>query len=282
MEISYKELKARQKKDLKSGKIVNMFSRNFSTWITYVLAKMGCSPNTVTISNYFVGIVGFIFLSFGTYLFLIVGLIFFVVFILMDHVDGEIARALNKESFEGLYLEALEDYIYFCCLGAGLAIGLFKLYESEVYLYAGFILTALFIIENATTNSVKFVLRKGIIDKKIGKNLSDKDLQKMIFSRIEGSDSWQSRNLFLRIFGINPPGLFYCFEFISPILIVLALIEYYLISYGNYMWIVYGQVVGILSLYIFAVGIVKLIKIVRFIAKLKNDRHITAFLNELK
>jgi len=279
--VTYSKMKLRQKEDLHSKRIVNTVYRNVSTFFAFIFVKLGISPNAISISSFFICVLGFIFLSIGTYLSFVIGIMFFILFRIMDDTDGEVARATNKQSLEGLYFEGLQDYIYYSCLGLGLGIGLFRLYQSEIHLYLGFLLTFVFIVGYAMTDSLKPVLRKAVIDKKISKNLSDKDIRKKLWDNIDKHGSWTERNIFLRMFGIHPSGLVYSIEFIGPILVVLALIEYLVSIYINFPQIVYSQTIGILSIYLFVVGIGKLIRIVSFITKMVKNKYITNFLNEL-
>lgn len=279
--VNYREMKSRQKEDLRAKRIDNSIYRNVSTFFAYIFVKLGISPNTITISNFFICILGFIFLSIGTYLSFVIGIVIFILFKILDYTDGEVARATNKQSLEGLHFEGMQDYIYYTCLGLGLGIGLFRLYQSEIHLYLGFFLTFVFIVRYAMTDLLKSVLRKGVIDKKISKTLSDKNIQKKLLDKISKDHSWADRNIFLRMFGIHPPGLIYSIEFIGPILVVLALIEYLVSIYINFPLTVYGQAIGILSIYLFVVGIAKLIEIVSFITKMVKNKYITNFLNEL-
>lgn len=196
----------------------------------------------------------------------------------MDDVDGEVARASNKQSLEGLHFEFLQEYIHRACLGIGLGIGLFRLYDNDIYLYLGFLLTFVFTIRFAITSLLKSILRKGVIDKKINTSVLDADIQRRLDEKFKKSHSWSDRNIFLKIFGIYPSGLLFSIEFFSPILLILIIIEYLLSIYINFPL---TQIVIVLPIYLFIVGMVRLIDVVGFISKLEKDRPITSFLNEL-
>jgi len=279
--ITYKEMKLRQKEDLRSKRIVNSIYRNISTVFAYIFVKLGVSPNAITISSWFLCIFGFIFLSIGAYPYIITGLIFFNMFMTFDYTDGEVARIQNKQSLEGQHFEYMQEYIYRCCLGIGLGVGLFSLYRSHIYLYLGFLLTFLLIVEYAIGDLLKSVLRKGIIDKMISKTISDRDIQKELQEKMTEGHNWAEQNIFLRLFGVYPPGLIFSSVVISLILVVLTIIEYLLSIFTNFPLAMYGQTVGILSIYLLIVSIVKLIEVTILILKLEKDRPITKFLEEL-
>ena len=279
--VTYRGMRLRQKHDLKSNKIVNsIYRNNFSTFIAYIFVKLGISPNAITISNFFVCIFGFIFASIGTFPYIFVGLFLFILFMTLDYTDGEVARATNKQSLEGLHFEFMQDYIYYCCLGIGLGIGLFRLYQSEIYLYLGFLLTFTLIVEYATTSLLKSISRKGVIDNKIKMNISDSKFQKKLRTKFFEGHSWKNRNIFLKLFGIYPAGLVFTLELIAPILIVLSLIEFFLGIYINFPITIYGQIVGIMPFYLFIFSIIKLIGIINFVYKMETNRHITNFLKQ--
>ena len=293
--ITYEEVKLRQQTDIKRKrddwhwtKDLYNFYRNFSTPFTYMFVRLGISSSAVSILNFFPNIVGFFFLSMGTYTSIIIGLLYFILFKTLDCSDGEVARIQNselanpqKKITEGSYFDSVGHFIEPICLAMGLGIGLFHLYSEEIYLILGVILAVILTLEFALNELVRSYFRRGIIERKIELKEDLKFVQKQLMEKI-GGKPWSGQNIFLKTLGIYPQGLVYSREFFDPILIFLAIVEYILHNYIGFAPVLYGYSWGILPAYAVIVGIVKLIKISRFILKLKKREYITGFLNELQ
>ncbi|MBW2976268.1 hypothetical protein KY347_02370 [Candidatus Woesearchaeota archaeon] len=288
MKRRYKELRSEQKKDLDSKTAMYSIYRKFSTPFTYAFVKLGISPSTISVMNFFPNLIGYFFLSLGTYAFIILGLLFFILFQILDMSDGEVARIQNPKAmtkyrkWEGVYFDTAGHFIEPICLGAGLGVGLAHLYNNGIYVTWGIILAIIFTLEYALPELVKSYFRRGIIERGIGLKEGLKSLQNRLIKRINKGRSWSDQNIFLKVFGVYPfGGLIFSREFFVPILIVLAGIEYLISPYTNLPLVLYGQAVGILSIYLFVVGIIKLIKIAGFILSLKKNTPISDFLKEL-
>src|SRR3989344_6063366 len=152
MKISYREVKRRQLEDFRTyptGNLYNIY-RHFSTPFTYLSLRRGITPNQITIVYFFCCILGGIFLAFGTYLSMLIGAFFFIIFKVLDDSDGEVARIQKSHSIEGVYLDRIGHYIYSLSLGMGLAVGIYGLYGNFPYLIIGLIFTFAIIIEHST------------------------------------------------------------------------------------------------------------------------------------
>lgn len=275
--ITYKQVKKKQTEDLKSKTSRYMIYRKFSTPFTYTFVKLGISPSTVSILNFIPPLIGFYLLSLGNYISIIIGLLFFAVFKVLDCADGEVARIQNPnvmdekhKSIEGPFLDGVAHYIYPITLGMGLGIGAFRLYSNEIYLLLGVILTLLFIQEVALIELLKSYYRKAIIGRKI--RLPDKEtLQKIVFHMHNGK-TWEKQNFFAKLFSMHPfQGLLYTTEFIIPILTVLAIFESVIIPEFS-----------IIAIYLVIIAIQKLIYFFSFIWKIKKMRFITKVIEGLQ
>jgi phosphatidylglycerophosphate synthase len=110
-------------KKKKDPVLTNIFYRPLSFYIASFFAKRGISANTV---SYFSTIIGFIaclmFLinNFHCQLF---GAIFINVWLLLDCVDGNLARSVKKQAF-GEFADAISSYILvgFMCTTMGFAV----------------------------------------------------------------------------------------------------------------------------------------------------------------
>jgi phosphatidylglycerophosphate synthase len=101
-----------------------VFTRNVSIWITTALAPWGVSPNVVSFINFFVGIGGCALIGIGdTTAQVVVGVVLVHLYAVLDSVDGELARLLDRRSLRGMFLE---DWSAYCMMTAfPLAVSLY-------------------------------------------------------------------------------------------------------------------------------------------------------------
>jgi phosphatidylglycerophosphate synthase len=87
------------------------FTRVVSAWITALVAPVCVSPNTISFMNFFVGIGGCVLIGFGRSTpEVALGVVFVHVYAVLDSVDGELARLLDKGSLKGMFLEDWSAY----------------------------------------------------------------------------------------------------------------------------------------------------------------------------
>lgn len=283
--ISYREVKLRQQKDLRSKAIIYDIYRNFSTPFTYAFVKLGISPNMITLLGFFLYLIGAYLLSLGTYFFFILGFLFFIINRILDDCDGEVARIQNSLSIEGVYFDRISHYILSLSLGLGFGFGLYRLYHYDIYLAVGFIFALVMILDNAMKDLIKSLLRENIM--KVEKKLYRVDLKKLdkgvyqgFMQDINRGRSWEDGNLFSKLFSISPfQGLIYTETFIIPILLVLTIIEWLLATFLDAP-VIFGYGFGVMSVYILIVIISKIIWIVSYISKIEKNRHITKIIKE--
>lgn len=279
--FSYREIERIKQEDIKAKRIRYAFHRHFSTLFTYIFIKLNISPNTITLLTFLISIFGFIFLSIGTYTSIFIGMIFFNLVHVIDCSDGEVARLQNKKSIEGVYLDEISHYVYACSLGLGLGYGLLKLYSNEMYIFLGFILALIFVLEYAVVYAQNSVIMREALKNKIYKKMNSEDKVESDFIKfLYDGHSWGSSKPILKIFGIYPfQGLFFSVYFILPIIMVLVLAELFL---NDLIWLpitVYNQKIGLLSLYLFLLSLAKSIWIFGFVSRIVKKKYITRFLN---
>lgn len=110
------------------NKVLNFlqFSEPWDQKIAKVLAKpfilFNIHPNLVTLLGIILGLFTFFFYSQGNQYYAKVGSIVFFFGACFDHVDGEVARKLNKTSILGHYLDHLGVCITYIALFIGLGV----------------------------------------------------------------------------------------------------------------------------------------------------------------
>ncbi len=99
------------------------FLRKFSKILTWVAVKVGATPNQVTLLSFAIGLYSAYSFSRGTFLATLLGAILLQVSIIVDCVDGELARYTRKFSKLGAWLDAVTDRVKEYLVFLGLAYG---------------------------------------------------------------------------------------------------------------------------------------------------------------
>jgi len=101
------------------------FLRRVSKLLTWVAVKIGATPNQVTIASFAIGLYAAFLFAQGDTWSLIIGAILLQVSIIVDCVDGELARYTRKFSELGAWLDAITDRVKEYAVFLGLAYGAF-------------------------------------------------------------------------------------------------------------------------------------------------------------
>jgi len=99
------------------------FLRRVSKLLTWAAVKIGATPNQVTIASFAIGLYAAYLFAQGDTWSLIGGAILLQVSIIVDCVDGEIARYTRKFSELGAWLDAITDRVKEYAVFLGLAYG---------------------------------------------------------------------------------------------------------------------------------------------------------------
>jgi phosphatidylglycerophosphate synthase len=112
------------------------FLRRVSKLLTWAAVKVGATPNQVTIASFAIGLYAAFLFSQGDTSSLISGAILLQVSIIVDCVDGEIARYTRKFSELGAWLDAITDRVKEYAVFLGLAYGAFVHNGQNLWLLA--------------------------------------------------------------------------------------------------------------------------------------------------
>lgn len=107
------------------GLMARYFDRRISQFMSRRLAHTNISPNQVTLVGMSIGLLGAFLLSQPGYWPKLIGSFLFVFCIIVDGVDGEIARLALKESAFGHYLDVVTDNIVHAAVFIGIAFGIY-------------------------------------------------------------------------------------------------------------------------------------------------------------
>jgi len=129
-----------------SGKPQEGVYVTFNRWLcrplVRLLAKMPVSANAITVWGLPLAILAAYLYAQGRWAsYAAAGLAFFAA-VLVDEMDGMIARVKFQESPFGCWLETAVDYTGFPLLGMGMAAGLQRQYEDPVWLWLGILTIA--------------------------------------------------------------------------------------------------------------------------------------------
>jgi len=96
-----------------------------SFYVTVPFVKLGFSANQVTAISFIVSILGMIFLSIGEHTAVIAGSILCAFSVLLDYVDGNIARLTAKTSYFGKFIDGLVDSVVSAFMPIAVSFGLY-------------------------------------------------------------------------------------------------------------------------------------------------------------
>jgi hypothetical protein len=100
------------------------FNRKISRYITYVMLKMGITPNQVNFLSFFISVVAAGFLATGEWSYLIVAAVLIQLSYTLDCCDGEIARLKKMANAKGAWqdssLDRISEVVLFAALGLGI------------------------------------------------------------------------------------------------------------------------------------------------------------------
>jgi phosphatidylglycerophosphate synthase len=99
------------------------FLRKFSKLLTWLAVKVHATPNQVTLLSFAIGLYSAYLFSRGTFVTILSGAILLQLSIIVDCVDGELARYTRKFSKLGAWLDAVTDRVKEYTVFLGLAYG---------------------------------------------------------------------------------------------------------------------------------------------------------------
>lgn len=99
------------------------FLRKFSKLLTWLAVKIGATPNQVTLISFAIGLYSAFCFAQGSFWQILLGAVLLQLSIIVDCVDGELARYTRQFSQLGAWLDAVTDRVKEYMVFMGLAIG---------------------------------------------------------------------------------------------------------------------------------------------------------------
>jgi phosphatidylglycerophosphate synthase len=118
------------------GLMARLVDRPISRTLSPPLARRRVPPNAVTLFSMSIGFFGAWLLAQVGYGLHLLGSLFFLSAVVLDGVDGEVARLTLKESRFGHYLDIITDNLVHIAVFIGIAVGLYRQTGYIGHLYA--------------------------------------------------------------------------------------------------------------------------------------------------
>ncbi len=132
-----------------------VYMRRVSPRATWVFARLGWSPNMVTVGFIVCGVAAGVVVAFGGLWSAIVAAVLIQAYLLLDCSDGELARWSGRTSATGVYLDLIGHYLGESALLAGLGFrAQGHLTVSGPYVTAGLAAALLAMLVKAETDNV--------------------------------------------------------------------------------------------------------------------------------
>jgi phosphatidylglycerophosphate synthase len=132
-----------------------LYMRKLSPRATWILARLGFSPNAVTGLFIACGVAAGVVIAFGGLATAIVAAVLVQLALLFDCADGELARLTDRKSVGGIYLDRVGHYLCEAAMLAGLGFrAQGHLTTSGSYVTAGLAAALLAMLVKAETDNV--------------------------------------------------------------------------------------------------------------------------------
>ncbi len=122
------------------GFLARHVDRRVSRFFSMRTARTRVTPNQITLFGVAVGLSAAFFLSQASYQAHLLGAILFLLCVVVDGMDGEVARLKLQQTEWGHYLDIISDNVVHVAIFAGMALGLYRYTGDAGYVKAFFYL----------------------------------------------------------------------------------------------------------------------------------------------
>jgi phosphatidylglycerophosphate synthase len=140
VELTLEEVKRTAKReDFRAGVQMRMLMPRLSIRLTrWILARSRVSPNDITLVSFAIGLAAALAFSSAHPLVVVAALAGFHLHVLLDYVDGEVARCRGLTSVRGAYLDLMTDRVTYPLFVYAAAVGAYRALGQPELLVAGF------------------------------------------------------------------------------------------------------------------------------------------------
>jgi phosphatidylglycerophosphate synthase len=143
MDMTLEDVKrAAKREDFRAGVQMRLVMPRLSVRVTrWVLAHTTVAPNHITIASLLVGLGAAAAFASTTPLVVVLGLLAFHLHVLLDYVDGEVARCRALTSVQGAYLDLMTDRLTFPLFVFCSGLGAYRQLGNPALLIVAFVAT---------------------------------------------------------------------------------------------------------------------------------------------
>ncbi|MFH2006993.1 MAG: CDP-alcohol phosphatidyltransferase family protein [bacterium] len=141
------------------GPVAYYLARPLSAPVSRLLLWLGISPNAITVAGLLVGLASGVSAGLGGYRAVLAATLLFALGLVLDCVDGEMARISLSTSRVGQWLDTIVDDLSVVSLTVGLGVGLWRETGLVTHLWAGVGTGALVVVGQAVI--YRYLIRTG-------------------------------------------------------------------------------------------------------------------------
>lgn len=139
--------------------------RKISIYITWLFLHAGITPNQVTILSGIVGILGSLLFFFEEPVYWVLAWFALQLYLLLDHVDGEIARYQKNETKFGEYLDTLMHPVINSFIFIPITFGLYNIFNTVFIFPFGFSIVCCMLLFSIHRTYVTYIMGGKPIEK---------------------------------------------------------------------------------------------------------------------
>jgi phosphatidylglycerophosphate synthase len=154
--ITAADVRASINPDIEEHPSMSWFGRPLSNFITPFFHNRGWSANDMTVARTWLAMAAVSALAFPEPLFWQVSAFIYYICIILDCVDGNLARVQDDASYLGKFLDGLADSIYPMTATFFLGIGAWQHYDEPLFLVIGSLISIVSITNQMLRNRLSF------------------------------------------------------------------------------------------------------------------------------
>jgi len=137
--ISVEDVKKKCKPSKEDSLYDRTVLRKLSPYLTYLFLLTGLTPNQITILSQIVALVGSMFFLSTSPLYWLLGWCILQIYLLLDDVDGEVARCSGRGSAFGVYFDTITHPFVNALIFVTISFGLYRATNSAFVFLFGFL-----------------------------------------------------------------------------------------------------------------------------------------------
>lgn len=147
-----------------------LFGRKAATYFTWIFLHTNIKPNTVTIIAMALGAMGSLVFAYPSIVALLVGLVLFELYLILDSTDGELARFKKQFSSLGNYFDTIGHIVIYSCLYSAMGINVYLRTGKIFFLFLGLITSLLYAIASVVHHLDPLLKEKTYLESRKGES----------------------------------------------------------------------------------------------------------------